>query len=180
MLFSHKKPEDHFPVGASPTKEPRQDGVNSHSAPCGRSPQSIIDARLVITGNLQSEHDLKVEGEVNGDVRCSQLIVGRDATINGNIVADAVVVRGKVKGVIRADQVMLQDTARVESDIFHKSLLIEEGARVNGEIRRKEQPTPPDLKPDSEPAAASTTGPSPSVVQHGCVMPTGLPTTATE
>jgi cytoskeletal protein CcmA (bactofilin family) len=133
----------------------------------------------VITGNLQSEHDLKVDGEVNGDVCCSQLIVGRDATINGNIVADAVVVRGKVKGVIRADQVMLQDTARVESDIFHKTLVIEEGARVNGEIRRKEQPAP-DPKPDSEPAAALTTSLSPRAVQHGGVMPTDLPATATE
>jgi cytoskeletal protein CcmA (bactofilin family) len=173
MLFNSKRPEEQLTIGASPAREPRQDGVNSHSAPSDRSPQSVIDARLVITGNLQSEHDLKVDGEVNGDVRCSQLIVGRDATINGNIVADAVVVRGKVKGVIRADQVMLQDTARVESDIFHKSLLIEEGARVNGEIRRKEQPAPPDLKPDSESL-------SPHAVQYGDVMPADLPTTSTK
>jgi cytoskeletal protein CcmA (bactofilin family) len=180
MLFSHKKPEAHFTVGASPTKEPRPDGVNSQSAPSDPSPQSVIDASLVITGNLQSEHDLKVDGEVNGDVRCSQLIFGRDATINGNIVADAVVVRGKVKGVIHADQVTLQDTARVESDIFHKSLLIEEGARVNGEIRRKEQPTPPDVKSDGDPAAASTTSLSPRVVQHDGAVPTDLAVTATE
>ena len=92
----------------------------------------------------------------NGDIRCAQLIVGRDATINGSIVADEVVVRGKVKGVIRAAQVMLQDTAQVESEIFHKSLVIEQGASFDGESRRIDEPAkaPADLKPESESAAA--------------------------
>jgi cytoskeletal protein CcmA (bactofilin family) len=53
-------------------------------------------------------------------------------------------VRGKVKGVIRADQVMLQDTARVESEIFHKSLVIEEGACFDGESHRTDQPAQAD------------------------------------
>ena len=40
--------------------------------------------------------------------------------------------RGKVTGVIRANRVILQDTARVESEIFHKRLAIEEGAVFEG------------------------------------------------
>ena len=109
---------------------------------------------LVITGNLESERDVQVDGELNGDIRCSQLIVSRDATINGNIVADEVVVRGKVKGVIRADQVMLQDTAQVDSEIFHKSLIIEQGACFDGESRRIDEPASAAAPRESEPAAA--------------------------
>ena len=50
-------------------------------------------------------------------------------------------IRGKVKGVIRANRVKLQETARVESEIFfEKSLGIEDGASFEGQIRRAAEP----------------------------------------
>jgi len=64
------------------------------------------------------------------------------------------VVRGRVKGVIRAGQVMLQHTAQVESEIFHKSLIIEEGACFDGESRRIAEPANAAAPRESEPAAA--------------------------
>jgi cytoskeletal protein CcmA (bactofilin family) len=101
---------------------------------------SIIDTGLVITGNLQSERDVQVDGEINGDVHCAHLTVSKGGTINGNIVAEEVVIRGKVKGTIRAMQVVLQDTAHVESDIFHSSLIIEQGAIFDGQSQRQADP----------------------------------------
>ena len=159
MLFNNKKPEELISDSVLLKKDPPQSSDQLHAMlrmSGGVPTRSVIDACLVITGNLQSERDVQVDGELNGDIRCSQLIVSRDATINGNIVADEVVVRGKVKGVIRADQVMLQDTARVESEIFHKSLIIEEGACFDGQSFRTDQPTRgnADLEPQSESAAA--------------------------
>jgi cytoskeletal protein CcmA (bactofilin family) len=141
MLFNNKNAEDHMRDSASLNKAARPSSATSLAVNQPSSPtRSIIDACLVITGNLQSEREVQVDGEVHGDVHCSQLMVGKDGTINGNILAEAVVVRGKVKGVIRADRVMLQDTAHVESEIFHKSLVIEEGASFDGQSRRTEQP----------------------------------------
>jgi cytoskeletal protein CcmA (bactofilin family) len=107
----------------------------------GPPTRSIVDSCLVITGNLESERDVQVDGAINGDVNCSQLVVSKDATITGNVTAEEVVIRGKVKGVIRAAQVVLQDTAHVESDIFHKSLIIEQGAHFDGQSHRLEQAT---------------------------------------
>ena len=60
--------------------------------------------------------------------------------MNGSIAADEVVVRGTVRGVIGANRVVLADGAHVESDIFHKRLSIEEGARFEGSSRFNEQP----------------------------------------
>ena len=157
MLFNNKKPDeditDTIPLKRDP--QPSADPPRAMLRMSGGAPsRSVIDACLVINGNLQSERDVQVDGELNGDIRCSQLIVSRDATINGNIVADEVVVRGKVKGVIRAGQVMLQDTAQVESDIFHKSLIVEEGACFDGESRRIDEPANAAAPRESEPAAA--------------------------
>ena len=159
MLFNNKKPNeditDTIPVKRDP--QPSADPPRALLRMSGGAPsRSVIDACLVINGNLQSERDVQVDGELNGDIRCSQLIVSRDATINGNIVADEVVVRGKVKGIIRADQVMLQDTAQVESEIFHKSLVIEQGAIFDGQSCRIDEQAraSADLTPESESAAA--------------------------
>ena len=156
MLFNNKKPDeditDTIPLKRDP--QPSADPAHAMLRMSGGAPsRSVIDACLVINGNLQSERDVQVDGELNGDIRCSQLIVSRNATVNGNIVAEEVVVRGRVKGVIRAGQVMLQDTARVESEIFHKSLIIEEGACFDGESRRIAEPANAAPR-ESEPAAA--------------------------
>ena len=159
MLFNNKKPDEDITDTIPLKRDPQQPADPAHAMlrMSGRAPsRSVIDACLVINGNLQSERDVQVDGELNGDIRCSQLIVSRDATINGNIVADEVVVRGKVKGIIRADQVMLQDTAQVESEIFHKSLVIEQGAIFDGQSCRIDESARAsvDLAPESESAAA--------------------------
>jgi len=106
----------------------------------GAPTRSVIDAWLMITGNLQSEGEVQVDGQINGDIRCAHLTVGRDAMVNGNITAEEVVVRGKVRGVIRANRVILQDSAQVDSEIFHKKLSIEEGACFEGTSRRCDDP----------------------------------------
>jgi cytoskeletal protein CcmA (bactofilin family) len=102
--------------------------------------RSVIDAWLLITGNLQSDGEVQVDGQIHGDIRCAHLTVGKDAHVAGNITAEEVVVRGKVTGAIRANRVILQDTAQVESEIVHKKLSIEEGATFEGSSRRCEDP----------------------------------------
>jgi cytoskeletal protein CcmA (bactofilin family) len=102
--------------------------------------RSVIDAWLVIKGNLHSEGEVQVDGQILGDIRCAHLTVGKDAQVAGNIIAEEVVVRGKVTGIIRANRVILQDTAQVESEIFHKKLSIDEGAAFEGSSRRCEDP----------------------------------------
>jgi cytoskeletal protein CcmA (bactofilin family) len=106
----------------------------------GAPTRSVIDAWLTINGNLQSEGEVQVDGQIHGDIRCAHLTVGRDAMVTGNITAEEVVVRGKVKGVIRSNRVILQDTAQVDSEIFHKNLSIEEGACFEGTSRRSDDP----------------------------------------
>ena len=58
--------------------------------------------------------------------------------IVGSIVADRVVVSGRVEGTIFGDTVVLGPTARVHGDISSRSLAIEEGALFDGRSRKPE------------------------------------------
>jgi cytoskeletal protein CcmA (bactofilin family) len=132
----HEIPAKRMSAAVGPAAEP-------HTVPrkqTGAPTRSVIDAWLTITGNLESEGEVQVDGEIHGDIRCAHLTVGRDATVTGNVTADEVVVRGNVKGTIRANRVILQDSAFVDSTILHKKLAIEEGARFEGRSARCEEP----------------------------------------
>ncbi|MFY9639859.1 MAG: polymer-forming cytoskeletal protein [Rhodomicrobium sp.] len=105
-----------------------------------RMAPSIIGEDLTVTGNVLSRGEVQVDGNIQGDVHCSSLIVGEKAQITGGIVAEDVVVRGRVMGSVRGARVTLQASSHVEGDVFHKSLAIEQGAFFEGKSRRSEDP----------------------------------------
>jgi cytoskeletal protein CcmA (bactofilin family) len=102
---------------------------------------SIIAADLIITGNLQSEGEIQIDGEVQGDVHAARIVIGEGAQITGSLLADEILVRGNVAGSVRGNHVTLQANSRVEGDLFHRSLAIEQGAFFEGKSRRSENPT---------------------------------------
>ena len=95
---------------------------------------------MKIVGNLKSNGDIQVDGTIEGDVDCRQLIVGEGATIRGSITCEFVRVSGTIHGQIKAHAVSLDRTAKVTGDIFHGKLTIEEDAFFEGNVRRLENP----------------------------------------
>ncbi len=149
MIFS-KRPEE--TTGLSETTH--QSSAATLRAPAKgltAAAQTVVDAGLTITGNLQSQGDVQVDGKICGDVHCAHLLVGKDGSITGDVIADQAVVRGRVKGTIRANRVILQESARVESEIFHMTLSVDEGASFDGQSRRTQDP----MKASAKSAAAA-------------------------
>jgi cytoskeletal protein CcmA (bactofilin family) len=152
MLFNKKPeeesgPSDFLAKRISNVSAPPEVMTNPPRTHNGVPTRSVIDGWLTITGDLRSEGEVQVDGRIHGDISCAHLTVGRDAIIDGNVTAEEVVVRGNVKGVIRANRVILQDSARVESEVFHKTLAIEEGAQFEGRSRRCDDPMSAEIAP---------------------------------
>lgn len=129
------------------------------SAPKPKPPASTLSSDLTITGNLKTTGDIQVEGTIEGDIRAHLLTVGEGATIKGEVVADDVVVNGRIVGRVRGLKVRLTSTARVEGDIIHKTIAIESGAHFEGSVQRQDDPLGGSAKtlagPGSKPAAAT-------------------------
>jgi cytoskeletal protein CcmA (bactofilin family) len=101
------------------------------------TPPSVIAASMRIVGDLESSGIVKIDGRVDGSItHAKQVLLGRGATIMGNVLADEVIVGGTVDGGIRAaDRLELQASAIVNGDIETKSIVVLEGARINGSVR---------------------------------------------
>lgn len=102
-------------------------------------PKSVIGNDLKIIGQglkIISQGTLQVDGEVEGDVGGSEVIIGEKGKVTGTVAAERVIVRGQILGVIRGVTVTLQASSRVEGDIHHMSLAIEQGAEFDGRCRR--------------------------------------------
>lgn len=123
---------------------------------------SVLSSDLTVVGNLKTTGDIQVEGVVEGDIRAHLLTVGESATIRGEIVADDIVINGRVIGRVRGLKVRLTSTARVEGDIIHKTIAIESGAHFEGSVQRQEDP----IAAGTKPAAAAPRAP---VVQQGAI-----------
>ncbi|MEM7226763.1 MAG: polymer-forming cytoskeletal protein [Pseudomonadota bacterium] len=132
---------------SSPSEPPR---TPSTAASTAASP-SVIGADLKITGNLESAGDIQIDGQVEGDIHGRSVTVGEGADVKGAIIADNARVCGTLSGQVRASSVTIAKTAKATGDIIHKTLSIEAGAFLEGQVKRLEAEVP---KSAAQPTAA--------------------------
>ncbi|MGE3229119.1 MAG: polymer-forming cytoskeletal protein [Hyphomicrobium sp.] len=101
---------------------------------------SVIGTDLVIQGNLISKGEVQIEGEVQGDIHATHVIIGERARVTGGVVAEECVIRGHLLGTVRGRRVLLQGSAHVEGDVYHQTMAIEQGAFFEGKSRRTDDP----------------------------------------
>lgn len=111
---------------------------------------SIIGAGMRVVGNCTTEGTLRIEGVLEGTVRAGKaVVVGKDGVVLGDIITQDAIVGGKVTGTVVAEsRLELQATCVIDGEIHARRIKLEEGGRVNGEIRTGE------VHVKSEPAAS--------------------------
>jgi cytoskeletal protein CcmA (bactofilin family) len=107
------------------------------SAPSGEGALSIIAAGMKITGDIETDGVVKIEGRVEGSIRAGrQVLIGRQGEVHGDITTREAVIGGKVQGSITAsERLEIQDTSTVAGDINTKSIAVVEGGTINGQVR---------------------------------------------
>lgn len=111
-----------------------------------------IVAGTEINGDLTSDSNIHLEGEVNGNVSCAgRVVIGSSGKINGNLVCVHAEIEGAMEGQLMVESLLvLRSTARIKGDIQTMKLHIEEGAFFEGACVMRAGVSAPKL--DSEPA----------------------------
>ncbi len=95
---------------------------------------SLLAAGTVITGDIRSDSDLRLDGVMTGGLTSSgKVILGQAASIQGNIQCSNAEISGVVQGDIDApEQLILRGQSRVEGSIRTSTLIVEAGSVFNG------------------------------------------------
>lgn len=126
------------------------------------SVRSTIGAGMRVQGPCTFEDGLQIDGEVAGDVlaepgRPSTLVIGEAGSVHGAIRADHVVIAGRVTGPVQAHELLeLRASAHVQGDVQYKTLEMQQGAVIAGQLQPQLTPPPPPAEPRGlgEPAEA--------------------------
>ncbi len=101
---------------------------------------SIVGTATRIEGDLHVDESLRIDGRLNGNLeqtngKARWIIIGPNGEIRGNIRAQNVSVSGKVFGNIFASgSTELMEGCEVRGNITHKSITVEPGAIVHGQL----------------------------------------------
>jgi len=98
---------------------------------------TIITKGSKISGNIESNDTLHVDGEVGGDIIVNNMVVvGKSGIVNGNVKAQKVICNGKIDGFVECDSIEILQNAEVSYRIIAESTVIIDGM-YNGEIKAK-------------------------------------------
>jgi cytoskeletal protein CcmA (bactofilin family) len=103
---------------------------------------STIGTDLVINGKVSSSGEIRLDGQVIGDIHCAALVLGENAKLEGSAVAEEVVIGGRLIGSVRAVRLTLQAGCDVEGDLLCQTLAMEQGAHFDGRSCRSTDPLP--------------------------------------
>ncbi len=95
---------------------------------------NTIGLGTTITGNIVSNGDLRIDGNIDGDLNSqARIVIGEKSVINGDIRAANAIIEGKVNGNVEVTEVLfLKATALIEGDMMMQKLVVENGAVFNG------------------------------------------------
>lgn len=104
--------------------------------------ETVIGADSKITGELEIQGTVRVDGSVEGDIRADWVIIGETGRIRGNVQARMMVVGGRIDGNIDASEIVeLKDKAQIFGEICTAKLTVTEGALFDGQssMKRKKE-----------------------------------------
>ena len=100
----------------------------------------IIGEGATIKGEIIEENEITVNGSVDGDIQCKNLIVGKTGSIKGKIKADTLYVEGSIEGEINVKELLkLMSSSYVSGKMSYGSLQINEGGKLLGELEFKDK-----------------------------------------
>jgi len=114
--------------------------MNTNSTGTNHPSVNMISEGTHLKGTLETKNDIRVAGTLEGEARADgKIIITSTGKMKGDVNAEDADIAGKLEGEIRvSNKLILRQSAVIDGDIFTKSMLVEEGAEINGACRMGE------------------------------------------
>ena len=100
----------------------------------------IIGEGATINGTIKENNEISIQGSVEGDIECKNLMVGKSGTLKGKIKTDSLSVEGNIEGELTVKGLLkLMSSGTVSGKITYGSLQIHEGGKLMGELDYKDK-----------------------------------------
>ncbi len=115
---------------------------------------NLIAAGTVVEGKIKTPGSIRVDGRVVGDVMATQnASIGAGGEVTGNVSSKNVTVGGKINGsIVASEKLVFESQAVVCGDIRAAKLVVNEGAKYDGQCNMsevKDIPTLVELRQDN-------------------------------
>jgi len=103
-------------------------------------------------GKLHFQGAVRIDGNFQGEVVSEgTLVIGQEATVEGQIKVGQLVLSGSIKGEVEAkNKVVLHKTANLQGNIRTPVLVVEEGAVLDGQLNMGTGSTVSTEKPEED------------------------------
>lgn len=98
---------------------------------------AFIDQGSSFEGKLSFKDTVRIDGHFSGQISSENtLVVGETGVIEANVRSQVVIISGTVAGDISAaSRVIVHKTGRVDGNVETPSLVMEDGAVINGQLK---------------------------------------------
>jgi len=97
----------------------------------------VIAKGTKIDGNIKASESVRLDGILIGDVICDKkVVIGAKGRVEGKIKASGAYIMGQVIGELEiSGTLQLESTAKISGNLSAKSLIVDEGASIDGDFK---------------------------------------------
>lgn len=158
------------PVVSRQARSAAGPGAGDDRAAAEARSESLVDRHSSFDGRYETDHDLRVEGSISGEVLCRGILtIEREASARARIQARDAQIRGRLEGdIVCSGRLLLAASAVVTGTIKATTLVVEEGASLSGTVdtTQKAAVVPETQRPAVVPAVPKALADSPAVARE--------------
>ena len=95
---------------------------------------NALTAGSKIIGTVIADNDIRIDGIIEGDVKCSgKVVIGEKGYLKGTVACQNAEIQGKLEGKVEVHQTLaLRATANIHAEVNTQTLIVEPNAVFNG------------------------------------------------
>ena len=95
---------------------------------------SIITQGIDFTGEVNTEGDLHIDGNMKGTIKANEVVIGQNGAFEGEITSNVLIVNGKIKGKFNIKNLNIRKEGTLSGKAKYLNVTIESGGKVMGEL----------------------------------------------